>query len=109
MSGLVSPVSFCPLIVIVKVLSKPSVAGRDALSGLAVMHVVIQVGDDESDRGRHRVISRKVRKSQIGRGLDCRSVGYIRKADPGDMLARINALRGAAIRWVEINRRADIG
>src|SRR5436309_7763098 len=63
-------VRFCPLIVIIKVLSKPIVASRDALSRLAVMHVVVQVRDDEGDGGQRSIIFREVGKPQIGRGLD---------------------------------------
>src|SRR5436309_13593728 len=67
-------VRFCPLIVIIEVLSKPIVASRDALSRLAVMHVVVQVCDDEGDGGQCSIIFREVGKPQIGRGLVCRSV-----------------------------------
>ena len=101
--------SFCPLVVAVEILLKPPVAGRDALIGFAVMHVMIQVGDDESDGRQGGIVCGEIDKSQIRRGGDRRAVGDIREADPGDMLACVNALVCAAVRWIDIDGRADVG
>ena len=101
--------SFRPLVVAVEILMKPPVAGRDALIGFAVMHVVIQVGNDEGDGRQRSIVCGEIGKSQIRRGGDRRVVGDIREADPGNMLACVNALVGAAVRWVDIDGRADVG
>jgi hypothetical protein len=46
---------------------------------------------------------------QIRRRVGRRPVGNIREADPGDMLAGVDALIGPAILWVKIGGRAYIG
>src|SRR2546425_2814711 len=102
-------VSLCPLVIAVEVLLEPGVASRDALRRFAVVHVVIQVRDDEGDGRQRGVVAGKVREPQIGRGVDRRSVGNVREADLGHMLAAVNTLVRAAVRRIEIDRRADAG
>ena len=102
-------VSFCPLVVAVEILLKPPVAAPDALIRFAVMHVVIQVWDDESDGRQGGIVGRKIGKSQIRRSGDRRPVGDIREADPEDMLACVNVLFCATVRRMEIGGRADVG
>src|SRR4029450_8950117 len=75
-------VSLCPLVIAVEVLSEPGRASGDALSRSAIVHVVIQVRDDEGDGRQRGVVAGKVRKPQIGRGVDRRSVGNVGEADP---------------------------
>src|SRR5215470_3380989 len=102
-------VGLCPLVIAVEVLLEPGVASRNALSRFAVVHVVIQVRNDERDRRQRSVVAGKIYKSQIGRGFDRRSVGNVREADPRYMLSGVNALVPAAVWRVEIDRRADAG
>src|SRR5262245_65536162 len=70
-------VSLCPLVIAVEVLLEPGVASGDALSRFAVVHVVIQVRDDEGDGRQRGDVAGKVSKPQCGRGGDCRSVGIV--------------------------------
>src|SRR5262249_12238898 len=58
-------VSLRPLVKAVGVLSEPGIASGDALSRFAVVHVVIQVRDDEGDGRQRGVVAGKVRKPQI--------------------------------------------
>ena len=58
-------VSLRPLIVAIKVLPKPGIADWNALRRLAVMHIVIEVRNNEGDRRQLGVVARKVCKSQI--------------------------------------------
>jgi hypothetical protein len=94
-------------VIAIEVLLEPGVASGDALSWFAVVHIVIQVRDDEGDGRQRGVVAGKVRESQIGRGVDRRSVGNVREADPRYMLTGVNALVRAAVRRIEIDRRAD--
>src|SRR5260370_37501441 len=100
-------VSLSPLIVAVEILPKPSITGWNALRCLAVMHIVIEVRNNEGDSRQLGIVTRKIFESQVGRSIDCRPVRDVCEADPRDMFAAINAAVSVTIRRVEVNLRAN--
>ena len=100
-------VSFRPLVVAIEILGNPGVARRDALSRLAVVHVVIEVRNHKGNGRQFSVIGREVCESQVARSIDCRPVRDIRKADPGNMLTAIGTAVSPTIRRVDVSLGAN--
>src|SRR5438067_10923646 len=80
-----------PLVIAVEIFREPAVARGDRLLRRAVMHVVLLVGDHESDGGKLVVVGREIDKAQIRGGRDSRAVRDIGKADPWHMLPAVAA------------------
>src|SRR5258708_35541173 len=100
-------VSLSPLIVAVEILPKPSITGWNALRCLEVMHIVIEVRNNEGDSQSLGIATRKIFESQVVRSIDCRPVRDVCEADPRDMFAAIDAAVSVTIRRVEVNLRAN--
>ncbi len=71
------------------------------------MHIVIEVRNDEGDGRQLGIVAGEVCEAQIGRSIDCRTVGDISETDPRDMLAAIDAAFSTAIRRVGVNLGAN--
>ena len=94
-----------PLIITIKVFSQPGISRGNALCRFAVMHIVIEVWNDESNGRQLGVIGGKIREPQVGRSFDRPAIGNIAKTDPGDMLAAIDAASSLAVGQIERNSR----
>jgi hypothetical protein len=81
-----------PLVVGVDVLLQPAIACRNALFVRAVVHVIVQIRDDEAN-GRQLVeILREVREPEVRGRFDSLAVRHVGETDPGHMLTRIQSL-----------------
>src|SRR5436853_2389685 len=98
--------SLGPLVIAVEIFREPAIARGDRLLGCAVMHVVLLVGDHESDGGKLVVVGREIDKAQIRRGLDSRAVRDIGEADPWHMLPAV-AAGVVTAGWRHPDRGAD--
>ena len=85
-----------PLIIAIEIFSQPGIARRNALCWFAVMHIVIEIWDDESNGRQRAVVAWGNPQSAGWMKFHRRAVRDVAKADPWDVLAGIDAGAGGS-------------